>query len=102
MSASERTDKAKGCVDFACWDCNSQREIAMPLHSIFQNAAFDADATRLMGCAFDRAKAHLAATPPEVVQECMANHIIKAAHAGERDVKRLSAAALNGLIGAFE
>lgn len=74
----------------------------MPLLPAFDNAKFDADATRLMGDALDLAKAKLAATPPMIVQECMANRIIEAAYAGERDVKQLCSAALNGMGGAFE
>jgi hypothetical protein len=74
----------------------------MPLRSTLQNASFDADATRLMGYAFDRAVVHLVVRPPKVVQECMASRIIESANAGERDVNRLSAAALGGIVGAFE
>lgn len=48
--------------------------------------AFDADATTLRGSAFDHAKAHLVVTPRMIVQERMANRIIEAAHAGERNV----------------
>jgi hypothetical protein len=73
----------------------------MPLRFTHQNVSFDADATRLMGYAFDHAIVHLTVRPPKIVQECMANRIIEAANAGERDVIRLSAAALNGMVGAL-
>jgi hypothetical protein len=74
----------------------------MSLRSTLQNASFDADDLKLMGCALDQAKAHLAASPPLIVQECMADRIIEAVHGGERDVKQLSDAALKGLVGAYE
>jgi hypothetical protein len=64
---------------------------------VFEYAMFDPEVTKAMGDAFDLAKELLVGTPPAIVQECMANRIIEAAHAGERDVKRLRAAALDGL-----
>jgi hypothetical protein len=42
----------------------------------------------------DLARSQLGLAPPMVVQECMANRIIEATLAGERDLKRLRDAAL--------
>jgi hypothetical protein len=65
----------------------------MPVLPSFQHAVFDTAVIKLMGEAFDLALKSLAYSPPLVVQECMANRIIEAAHLGERDVKRLRDAA---------
>jgi hypothetical protein len=60
---------------------------------------FDDVATAAMGAAFDAAcKAlHADGQPEKVVQDAIARRIIAAARKGERDVKRLSDAALMGL-----
>jgi hypothetical protein len=56
--------------------------------------AFDPETIKLMGEAFDRAKARLGYTPPSVIREYVANRILGAANRGEWDVERLIAAAL--------
>ena len=68
----------------------------MRVFPIFENAAFEAALTALMGNAFDRALAEFKFTPPLAVQEAIANRILEAAHSGERDVNRLRDAALTG------
>ena len=62
---------------------------------------FDDEATKVMDEAFDSAcKAlHPSGQPEKVVQNSVARRIILAARKGERDVRRLSAAALTGLAG---
>jgi hypothetical protein len=59
---------------------------------------FDDGATRIMGEAFDAARAALDDTgQPELVQEVMARRIINAARKGERKVTKLRDAALTAL-----
>jgi hypothetical protein len=54
------------------------------------SASFDADAVRAMGLAFDRALRELHDKgQPAVVREVLAQRIIQAAAAGERDSERL-------------
>ena len=62
---------------------------------------FDDEATKIMGEAFDAAcKAlHPSGKPEKVVQNAVARRIILAARKGERDVTRLSGAALVCLAG---
>jgi hypothetical protein len=60
--------------------------------------AFDPEATRLLGQAFDMASALLGHTPqPTAVREAIAKRIIEAAKAGERDPVRLREAGLAAL-----
>jgi len=60
---------------------------------------FDDAATKAMGAAFDAAcrALHASGQPEKVVQDAIARRIIAAARKGERDVTRLSDAALAGL-----
>ena len=61
-------------------------------------AAFDPEATRTLGQAFDMACALLGHTPqPTAVREAIAKSIIEAAKAGERDPVRLREAGLGAL-----
>jgi hypothetical protein len=61
-------------------------------------AAFDPEATRTLGQAFDTAYALLGRTPqPTAVREAIAKTIIEAAKAGERDPVRLREAGLAAL-----
>ena len=59
---------------------------AMPIRLI-QGASFDAETTRLLGLAYERACEGLA--PDVTVREAVAKRIIVAAKRGERDVERL-------------
>jgi len=84
------------CEPITCADTNAGWQRvgrAMRYLPCFERAVFAPDVTKLMGEAFDLAKAALAHEPPLVVQECMANRIIEAARNGERDVKHLRDAA---------
>ena len=58
----------------------------MPIRLI-QGASFDAETTRLLGLAYERACEGLA--PDVTVREAVAKRIIVAAKRGERDVERL-------------
>jgi hypothetical protein len=58
----------------------------MPIRLI-QGASFDAETTRLLGLAYERACEGLA--PDVTVREAIAKRIIVAAKRGERDVGRL-------------
>ena len=61
-------------------------------------ADFDNETTRLMGEAFDEARASLHDSgQPEFVYEIIARRIIEAAKKGERDVTRLRDAGLAAL-----
>jgi len=55
------------------------------------DGVFDPEATKAMGEAFDRAKGQL---PSASRHEFLAIRILEAARSGERDIDRLSAAAL--------
>jgi hypothetical protein len=60
--------------------------------------AFDPEATRILGQAFDMSYALLGHTPqPTAVREAVAKSIIEAAKAGERDPVRLREAGLAAL-----
>jgi hypothetical protein len=59
---------------------------AMPIRLI-QGASFDAETTRLLGLAYERACEGSA--PDVTVREAVAKRIIVAAKGGERDVERL-------------
>lgn len=61
------------------------------------DGAFDDQATRVMGEAFDAAFAVLRKKQPAIVYETIAARIIAAAHKGERDPVRLRNAGLAGL-----
>ena len=60
-------------------------------------AAFDPEATRTLGQAFDMACALLHTPQPTAVREAIAKCIIEAAKAGERDPVRLREAGLAAL-----
>ena len=61
--------------------------------------AFDPEATRVLGQAFDMACALLGRTPqPTAVREAIAKSIIEAAKAGERDPVRLREAGLAAVV----
>jgi len=57
------------------------------LFQLIQGASFDAETTRLLGLAYERACEGLA--PDVTVREAVAKRIIAAAKGGERDVERL-------------
>ena len=61
------------------------------------DGAFDDRATRVMGEAFDAAKALHGSGQPQIVYDTIAARIIAAAHRGERDPVRLRNAGLAGL-----
>jgi hypothetical protein len=64
----------------------------------FRGAAFDYDATRAMGEAFDRACHSLHDIgQPALVREIVARRIIEVARGGERDPDELCARALQAL-----
>jgi hypothetical protein len=64
----------------------------------FQNATFDADATHVMGEAFDRACYSLHDVgQPDLVREIIAKRIIQVARDGERNPDELCVRALKAL-----
>jgi hypothetical protein len=66
--------------------------------SFFQGAAFDDDATQVMGKAFDRACQSLHDNgQPDLVRQIIAKRIIEVARKGERDPDELCARALQAL-----
>lgn len=72
-----------------------------PVVPIFRDSAFDAEATRALGDAYDIAcrSLHPKGQPP-VIQELLARKIVEAAQSGERDPERLAAIGL-GILGPF-
>ena len=65
---------------------------------LFQSTAFDPETVKVLCDAYDKARASMHdAGQPQVVHEVMAQRIISLAKQGERDPKRLTAAALTGL-----
>ena len=68
----------------------------------FQGAAFDDDATQVMGKAFDRASQTLHDNgQPDLVRQIIAKRIIEVARNGERDPDELCARALQALAFVF-
>jgi hypothetical protein len=66
--------------------------------NLFQSTAFDPETVKILCDAYDKARASMRdAGQPQVVHEVMAQRIISLAKQGERDPKRLTAAALAGL-----
>ena len=60
--------------------------------------AFDEEATRTLGLAFDKACARLGRTPqPTAAREAIAKNIVEAAKRGERDPNRLRDAGLSAV-----
>ena len=68
---------------------------------VFRGSGFDAEATKVLGNAYDIAcrALHSKGQPP-VVQEFLAKKILESAHRGERDPDRLAASALS-MLGPF-
>ena len=65
---------------------------------LFQSTAFDPETVKVLCDAYDKARASMHdAGQPQIVHEVIAQRIIAMAKQGERDPKRLSAAALIGL-----
>jgi hypothetical protein len=65
---------------------------------LFQDAAFEPEATEAMGAAFDKAcKSLHDIGQPALVQEVIARRIIEIAQKGERDADRLCERALQAL-----
>jgi hypothetical protein len=67
--------------------------------SFIPRGVFDDGATKAMGQAFEAAckTLHPTGPPEQVLQDAIARRIVAAARKGERDVRRLSNAALAGL-----
>jgi hypothetical protein len=75
----------------------------MSIHSFVTPGVFDPEALAAMGEAFDAACKALDDTgQPQIVREVIAQRIIAAASAGERDPARLLAAALPWLTREWE
>ena len=79
----------------------SKQRAATPVVPIFRDSAFDAEATRALGSAYDIAcrALHPKGQPP-VIQESLARKIVEAAARGERDPERLATIAL-AILGPF-
>ena len=71
----------------------------MPITPFLCGQNFDPETTRLMGVAFESARAAVK-RPGDLTDEMMAKKIIELANAGERDVEVLGEAALNAPAGA--
>ena len=101
MFDGRQTEK-QGCIDFPAGTATLKTGDCHALRSIFENASCDVDTAKLMGIAFDLANAHLTVALPLIVHRVHGGPYYRSGHAGERDVIRLSAAALKGMVGAFE
>ena len=66
----------------------------MPISPFLHGQTFDPETVRLMGVAFESARAAVK-RPGDLTDEMIAKKIIELANAGERDVEVLSGAALN-------
>ena len=66
----------------------------MPITPFLHGENFDPETTRLMGVAFESARAAVK-RPGDLTDEMIAKKIIELANAGERDVEVLGEAALN-------
>jgi hypothetical protein len=71
----------------------------VPIRLFLSGQTFDPEATRLMGVAFETARAAVN-RPGDLTDEMIARTIIELAKAGERNVERLCEAALNVPTGA--
>jgi hypothetical protein len=72
--------------------------MTIDIKSLLKNRAFDAEATRVMGKAYDKARRALHDKgQPDVVQEVIAMRIIDIAATGERDPDELARRALQAL-----
>jgi hypothetical protein len=66
----------------------------VPIRSFLHGQTFDRETTRLLGVAFEMARAAIKC-PRDLSDEMIASKIIELAKAGERNVEVLSEAALN-------
>ena len=71
----------------------------MPIRLFLSGQSFDPEIVRLMGVAFEAARAAVN-RPADLTDEMIANKIIELAKAGQRNVEVLSEAALNVPAGA--
>jgi hypothetical protein len=69
----------------------------MPIRPYLDGHRFDDETIRVMGIAFEMARAALRIADREELNEVMANRIIELAKAGERDADDLCEGALKGL-----
>jgi len=70
----------------------------MSIEPFLQGRVYDPEITRVMGLAFDKARAGLHDSgQPAVVQEIIAKRIVDIASTGERDPERLASKALEAL-----
>jgi hypothetical protein len=72
----------------------------VPIRPFLDGQTFDPETTRLIGVAFETARAAVK-RPGALTDEMIARKIIELAKAGERNVEVLSEAALNEPAGAF-
>jgi hypothetical protein len=70
----------------------------MPIRPFLSGQSFDPESARLMGVAFETARAAVD-RPADLTDEMIASKIIELANAGERNVEVLSEAALNAPAG---
>jgi hypothetical protein len=70
----------------------------VPIRPFLHGQTFDPETTRLMGVAFESARAAIK-RPGDLSDEMIAKKIIELANAGERDVEVLGEAALNAPTG---
>ena len=71
----------------------------MPIRPFLSGETFDPETARLVGVAFETARAAVN-RPADLSDEMIARTIIELARAGERNVERLCEAALNAPAGA--
>ena len=71
----------------------------MPIRPFLSGQTFDPETARLLGVAFEMARADIKC-PRDLSDEIIARRIIELAKAGERNVEVLSEAALNAAAGA--
>src|SRR5262249_27456743 len=76
-----------------------QKNSLVPIRPFLDDQTFDPETTRLMGVAFESARAAVK-RPGDLTDEMIAKKIIELANAGERDVEVLGDAALNVPTGA--
>jgi hypothetical protein len=69
----------------------------MRVNRLIEGAAFEPEATALMGRAYEAAIRQLGADLPATVIETVAKRIVEAARAGERNPDKLTDFALRGL-----
>ena len=75
-------------------------QTSVPIRPFLSGQTFDPETTRLMGVAFESARAAVK-RPGDLTDEMIAKKIIELANAGERDVEVLGEAALNAPAGAL-